>query len=189
MKTFCTCVMRPINSFLIIFSFLMCLLVVYLIKITKLFSFHYSIENIRYHQMERYIVKNTVPLGVSRLWTFCRIKVSTKAAGGQLIPTVLSLLSTSNMMASNKRPPTEGKKIDSHFLGNIFTGVGLLLTALSLTPPSLTFFLQGTDAFEAVPKSDSQTVIWSKPEAFLCHLHHNRIQFHNLDSNTGHKVP
>lgn len=55
--------------------------------------------------------KDTLPLGVSRLETFCRIGVSTKAAGGQLMPRELSLLSTSNMMASNKRPPEEKKDI------------------------------------------------------------------------------
>lgn len=51
---------------------------------------------------DKVFLNDSVPLGVSKLRTFCRIGVSTKAAGGQLIPRVLSLLSTSNMMASNK---------------------------------------------------------------------------------------
>lgn len=41
-----------------------------------------------------------LPSGLRMLLTFCRKGFSTKAGGGQLIPTVRSLLSTSNMMAS-----------------------------------------------------------------------------------------
>lgn len=51
-----------------------------------------------------------LPPGVRMLQTFCRTEVSIKAAGGQLIPKELSLLSTSNMMTSNKGPPTKEKE-------------------------------------------------------------------------------
>lgn len=51
------------------------------------------------------MIISAVPLGVRRLQTFCRNGVSTKAGGGPLIPTVLSLLSTSNIITSNKCPP------------------------------------------------------------------------------------
>lgn len=54
----------------------------------------------------KYAVNISVPLGVRRLQTFCRNVVSTNAAGGPLIPTVLSLLSTSKMMTSNDRFPS-----------------------------------------------------------------------------------
>lgn len=54
--------------------------------------------------------------------------------------------------------------------------------------PSLTFFLQSTDALKAVPESDSQTIIWSEPKPFLCHLHHNRVQLYDLNSNIGYEV-
>lgn len=42
-----------------------------------------------------------LPSALRMVLTFCRKGFSTKAGGGQLIPTVRSLLSTSNMMASN----------------------------------------------------------------------------------------
>lgn len=63
-----------------------------------------------------------VPLGVRRLQTFCRNVVSTNAAGGPLIPTVLSLLSTSKMMTSKdlfslvKSEEKTKKHHHSHFL-------------------------------------------------------------------------
>ena len=41
-----------------------------------------------------------LPSGLRMVLTFCKKAFSTKAGGGQLIPTVRSLLSTSNMMAS-----------------------------------------------------------------------------------------
>lgn len=52
----------------------------------------------------------------------------------------------------------------------------------------LTFLLKGTDAFKAVPQSDSQLIIRSKSKPIFRYSQHNRIQLHNLNRNIWDKV-
>lgn len=78
---------------------------------------------------------DTVPLGVSRLLTFCKREASTKPEGGQLIPTVVSLLSTSNMMTSNNLPPRKEKKNSQSLVQLMFYYYVLSLDVTSLSRP------------------------------------------------------
>lgn len=58
-----------------------------------------------------------VPSGLRMVFTFCRKGFSTKAGGGQLIPTVRSLLSTSNMTASYWAGAARGNAETPYSLG------------------------------------------------------------------------
>lgn len=64
----------------------------------------------------------------------------------------------------------------------------IFLVPWHLYPPSLTFFLQGTDAFESIPESDSQAIVWPEAKPFLRHLQHGWIQFHDFNGDIGHEV-